>query len=295
MPDLSVVAPARATAIERLVDDYLVSCRARGLSPATVERGYAHPLHRVLLPWCRNAGIESVELLDQRALDRLTSTLLTAERAHGRPLSRASVASYTRVVRLFLAWCEREGEAVVAKPQMPRVPKRVREVLTRDEVEALETAAPAERDQLIIRLLADTGLRVGELCRLRPEDVVRQDRRVYLRVEGKGLRERLVPLPPALARRIERHLRGRPADTSSERLFLSLRRSPHGDFDALTPSGILQLIHSAAQRAGVRKRIHPHALRHAWMTEMLRQGMNPTSSPASPAPRSRSSRSTTST
>src|SRR5207244_1613799 len=83
------------------------------------------------------------------------------------------------------------------------------DVLTRDEIERLEDAAPTERDKLIIRLLADTGIRVGELCGLRPEDIVRsQDRRTFLKVRGKGSKERLVPLAPPLVRRLDRLMRG---------------------------------------------------------------------------------------
>lgn len=262
--------------MERLVDDFLASCRARGLSPATLNRGYGPPLKRVFLPWCALNGIESVEQLDQRVLDRFTSTLLTEGAVAGRPLSRFSVHSYARTVSQFLGWAKREGETVVAKPQLPRLPRRVIDVLSRDEIDAMEAAAPTERDKLIIRILADTGMRVGELCGLRANAAVRNDRRVYLKVRGKGDQERLVPAPPALLRRIERYERARPDDATSDRLFVSLRRSRNRQgHDALTESGVLQLVHGAAERAGITKRVHPHLLRHSFVTEALRRGMNP--------------------
>jgi integrase/recombinase XerD len=275
MAGLSVVRPAPPTALERLVDDFLASCRARGLSPATLERGYGHPLRRVFLPWCTAQGVEGVEALNQRVLDRFTSSLLTDGGTLRRPLSRFSVHSYARTVRQFLAWCQREGEEVKGQPQLPSLPRRVLDVLSREEIDQLEVAAPTERDKLIIRLLADTGIRVGELCGLRAEDVHRHERRTFLRVRGKGSKERLVPLTPGLARRVERAVRGRATDTSSDRLFLALRRTPGGDYAALTPSGVLQLLRGAAQRAGITKRVHPHLLRHSFATEAMRRGMNP--------------------
>ncbi|MDB5067864.1 MAG: phage integrase family protein [Chloroflexi bacterium] len=106
-------------------------------------------------------------------------------------------------------------------------------------------------------------------------DVHRHERRTFLRVRGKGAKERMVPLTPALARRVERAVRGLATDASSDRLFLALRRTPGGDFAALTLSGILQLLRSATQRAGITKRVHPHLLRHSFATEAMRRGMNP--------------------
>jgi site-specific recombinase XerD len=275
MADLTVLSPATATPLERLVDDFLHSCRARGLSLATMNRGYGHALRRVLLPWCEENGISSIEQLDQRTLDRFTSWLHTKKAPGGRTLSPVSVHTFSRTVSQFLAWCQREGETVNGKPQLPRLGRRVIDVLSRDEVDAMETAAVTERDRLIIRLLADTGMRVGELCTLSAASVVQRDRRVFLNVTGKGDNSRLVPLPPPLVRRLERYLRSRPKDTSSPYIFLSLRRARHGDYEALTTSGVLDVIKSQAYRAGISKRVYPHLFRHSFATEALRSGMNP--------------------
>src|SRR5215471_2551186 len=62
----------------------------------------------------------------------------------------------------------------------------------------MEDAAQTERDKLIVRTLADTGIRVGELVALRPSDLQLQGRNQYLKIRGKGSREWLVPLPAAL-------------------------------------------------------------------------------------------------
>jgi integrase/recombinase XerD len=150
------------------------------------------------------------------------------------------------------------------------------EVLTREEIRVMEDAAPSERDKLIVRLLADGGLRVGELVALRCDDILRRDREAFLRVQGKGDKHRLVPVAPALVRRLERYIRsGRPHDTNSDRIFLSLRRGPSNTYEPITRSGVLQLVRLLAQRAGIRRRVHPHVLRHSWVTEMLRRGVNP--------------------
>jgi site-specific recombinase XerD len=270
MADLRVVPSADASPLHRLMDDYLASCRARGLSARTIDGAYGYPLRRVFLPFCDAEGISDVEQITPRVLDRLSAKLLENDSHRGRPISKHTVHSYMRAINHFLGWAGREGEQVRAKAQLPRLPKQLVEILSREEVQAMEDAAPTERDKIIVRTLADTGIRVGELVALRPGDLHVQGRNQYLKVRGKGPRERLVPLPPALYRRLRRYAdRGRPDDTNSDRLFLALRRSALGTFDALTTSGVSQLLHALAVTAGVKKRVHPHLLRHSFATWTL--------------------------
>ena len=278
MPDPTVVRPAPPSPLERLVDDYLMACRAKGLAPTTVENSYGYPLRGILLPWCAERGVAGIDELTPRQLNTFAVHLQEHPGQRGRILSKHSIhATYLRSVRLFLAWCEREGEAVKGRPALPRLPRKVLDVLDREELQHLIAAAPTERDRLILAILADCGLRNSELCSLRLTDVVRRDRRqAFLHVQGKGSRERLVPLPPALLRAIERYERhGRPRDARGDRLFIALRRGASGDYKPLSRSGVLKLVKSAALRAGITKPVHAHLLRHSFVTNALRGGMNP--------------------
>jgi site-specific recombinase XerD len=180
-----------------------------------------------------------------------------------------------RAINRFLTWAKEEGEEVEAHAQLPKLPKKLIDVLSRDEILSMEDAAKTERDKLIIRLLGDTGIRVGELIGLRTSDLVQRDRNHFLRVRGKGSKERLVPIPQQY-RRLQRYAeRGRPADTTSNRIFISHRRRPNGDYQALTTSGVVQLIRNTAQVAQVDKRVYPHLFRHSYATWALNRGMNP--------------------
>jgi integrase len=193
-------------------------------------------------------------------------------------LSRHSIHAYSRAINHFLAWAKREGQPVAGKAQLPRLPKAILEVLSRDEIQAMEDAANTERDKLIVRLLADTGARVGELVKLRKTDLMIQGRQYYLRVRGKGSRERLVPIP-SLHPRLRRYAdRTRPADATTDRLFISLKRRPQsqgGGYEPLTESGVQQLIRNLATTAGIRRRVYPHLLRHSYITWAIRRGMHP--------------------
>ncbi len=274
MATLKVVEPQAAPTIARLVDEYLASCRARGLSPRTVRANYGYPLKAVFLPWCAREKITEPAQLDRRALDRLSTELLDQGGKRG-PLSKFTVNSYLGAVNFFLSWAAKEGEVKPVRAQRPRLPKRVLEILSREEIQRLEAAATHERDKLIVRLLADTGIRLGELLGLRVRDVIERDRHHYLRVRGKGDRERLVPVP-RLWRRLQRYAEhGRPRDGVSDRIFLGLRRRPQGDYEPLTESGVEQGLHALGEVAGMGKRVYPHLLRHSYATWALQRGMNP--------------------
>jgi len=276
MPKLTVVEPREITALDRLVDDYLASCRARGLSSKTVKFVYGYALKSVFLPFCRREGVKQPDQVTRKVLDRFSTGLLDNGGARGQ-LSRSSVHSYVRSVNSFLGWATREGElGADTKAQLPKVGRRLLEVLSRDEIQAMEDIAKTERDKLIVRVLANTGIRLGELVGLRTSDVLVQGRRHYLRVRGKGDLERLVPISPTLHARLRRFVdRGRPQDVVGDRLFIALRRSPSGGLEALSASGVEQMIKVVAKDAGIEKRVYPHLLRHSFVTWSLTRGMNP--------------------
>jgi site-specific recombinase XerD len=96
-----------------------------------------------------------------------------------------------------------------------------------------------------------------------------------LKIFGQGAKERLVPMAPQLAQRLERYQRVRPTKARGDRIFLAARRDAFGEYAALTTSGVVQLLHGAADRAGISRRAHPHLLRHSFAAEAMRRGMNP--------------------
>jgi integrase/recombinase XerD len=171
----------------------------------------------------------------------------------------------------------KEGEKVDAKAPLPKLSRPVIDVLSRSEIQAMEDAAASERDKLIVRLLADTGIRLSELLGLRTADLLEgEGKHAFLKIRGKRDKERLVPLAPALARRLRRFAEKTPKETNYERIFISMRRRPgSGEYRPITPSGLSQLVHILADEAGITKRVHPHLFRHSFATQMLRKGMNP--------------------
>ncbi len=275
---LKIAQPKPSSALEALVRDYLANQRSRGLSPRTAALT-ANVLEQQFLPWTVKDGITAPDQLTQRVLDRWSSYLLEDHRTPtGGPLARESVRTYLRTLGSFLRWAQAE-DAVGAKvrTRQPVREHRLLETLTREEITRMEDAADSQRDKLIIRLLAETGIRLGELLGLRSSDLTEQGRERYIKVKGKGSRERLVPLAPALFQRLRAYaLRGRPASTRGERIFVTNRRSPKtGEYEPLAPRSVQNMIHFCAQSAGIERSVHPHLFRHSYATWALRKGMNP--------------------
>lgn len=246
--------------IERWLDD----CRARGLAPGTVNRSYSQATRQVLLPFCAARAITTTAELTRDLLAELATEL------HGRAISKWTVAHYLRTINQFLSWLG-DGE----RAPLPRLKKVHRDVLTLSEMRELETHAPDIRDQLIIRLLSDTGAREGEIANLRLGDAVERGGGFYVLLRGKT-GERMAPTSPEVHHRLKGYSSRQRPRTASNRLFLSRRRSRKTrDYEPLTESGIYQVVKDTAVRAGWQRRIYPHLLRMSAITRMVSKGMHP--------------------
>jgi integrase/recombinase XerD len=271
MRKLAVVTTEPQTELAGLARDWLASARAGGKSPRTLE-AYRWPVYKLLIPACEREGIDSATNIDQRFLDRLNADLLDSDR------SPVSVRTYLRSINTFLRWCEREGEGSKAKAQLPKVPRKLVQVLSRKEIGLLEDVATTERDKLVVRTLADTGLRLGELLGLRVQDVEQDSHGWRLRVMGKGSKERRVAVAPALGRRLRRYAdRGRPRDVNSDRLFITTRRTARtGAYEPLAKRTTEIMCKGLADRAGIDPaRVWPHVFRHSYCTHLLQQNISP--------------------
>ncbi|MDE7064824.1 MAG: site-specific tyrosine recombinase XerD [Desulfovibrionaceae bacterium] len=153
----------------------------------------------------------------------------------------------------------------------PKLPSLLPEVLSQEEVRAVLELPDlrdrqGQRDRCILELLYAAGLRVSELCALRPLDIDAQ--RGLVRVFGKGSKERLVPLHALALTLLEDYARHwRPAFRPCEN-FLFLNRSGRG----LTRQYIWKMVKKYVLLAGIRRPISPHTFRHSFATHLLEGG-----------------------
>jgi integrase/recombinase XerD len=238
----------------------------RNLSPRTLE-SYARDL-RQLGEWLSGEGLAPGDL------DRATvRDYLGFRRDHG--LSARSAARALSALRAFSGFLVREGRLAAdptANLQSPQLWRTVPHCLAPDEVEALlaapEVGTPLGlRDRAMLETLYATGVRVSELCAL-TVDRTRLDPG-FVRVVGKGRKERLVPLGLSAVEWIERYLEeARPALNRHRRpeLFLNVRGGP------LTRQGFWKILRGHGLRAGVRSHLSPHVVRHSFATHLVENG-----------------------
>lgn len=243
----------------------------RGLAANTIQ-AYSTDLTR-LSERLVSQGVDEISAVDLTALSghlvaRLDEGLKT------RSLAR-NVVSIRRLFRFLVA----EGhlrEDPAATLEVPPAPKTLPKVLTESEIEALLNAPDrstpeGDRDIAMLELLYATGLRVSELVTL-PVSGLNLDVG-FVRVIGKGSKERVVPLGEIASDAIRHHLRdGRPrllataGGTPSEWLFITRRGRP------MTRQGFWKNIKRYAQLAGLRSDVSPHKLRHSFATHLLKHG-----------------------
>ncbi len=197
-----------------------------------------------------------------------------------RPTKPGTVATYFRIVRAFFNWCVKEKTLSVSPmeritPPVDR-PDQV-QPFTGEQVAALFRAAkrtthPA-RDEAVLFLLLDTGLRVSELAALRVSDVDLLAGHVTVR-SGKGGKLRRVPFSLHTRRALYQCLNERDS-APSEAFFQSDRGTNAGG--GLTRRGLLQLMHRLGASAGIEAaaaRCSPHTFRHTFAVLYLRAGGN---------------------
>jgi site-specific recombinase XerD len=262
MENGSKIAP---DALEALLDDWRISLRARGLSVATISsyRTVAESFAAYLVAVGMPSAVGSISREHVEAY-------LAGMRERG--LSPATVAKHYRSLQQLFGWLVEEGEipaSPMARMHPPTVPDQPVPVLDDDALAALLRTCSGNtfenrRDTAIIRLLIDTGMRAGELCGLRVDDVEFGAQIAF--VLGKGNRHRACPFGARTADALRRYLRYRARHPSVGLAALWL-----GKKGPMTDSGVRQMLERRCRDAGVPP-IHPHQFRHTFAHDWLAAG-----------------------
>ena len=233
----------------------------RGLSPNTVA-GYCSDLALFF----EESGLEAGAVQAADITDYLS--------ARSETLSKRSQARLLSAFRSFFDWMILEGE-VKENPcdgvDAPKIGRYLPEVLSVEEVDSIiasvDTSTPGGlRDRAILEVLYGCGLRVSEAVNLRISNIY--SREGFLRIVGKGDKERLVPLgkmaEEALAEWFE--VRPEPAKGFEDTVFLNRFGK------SLSRVSMFNMVKKQAMLAGVRKEISPHTFRHSFATHLVENG-----------------------
>jgi site-specific recombinase XerD len=264
------IRAAAVNDIEVLLASWSLHLRAANLSPRTV-RAYTDGT-RQLWSFLADRGMpttvthirrEHVEAFIEDQLLRLKAS--------------TAVTRY-RDLQQFFKWCAEEGEIDRSPMARMRPPKpnesSIPVISDNDIIRLLKTCNSAafedRRDEAIIRILIDTGARLGEVANLRLEDVDLERRQLNVqRKAGRrgAKREQRLPMGFKTARTLDRYLRrARPIHNQSDSPWLWL--SPRGH---LLENGIAQMIRRRCRQAGI-KQVHPHQFRHTFGHKWLAAG-----------------------
>lgn len=247
-----------------LLPSWELALRAQRKSPATVK-SYGDAV-RAFVRWCEAEGTPAV--LTKPNLNGFVAGLLESGR------SASTARSRQLGVRRFAEWLEEEGE-IESDPLLgikaPKLDLQVIEPLTTEELKSLLKACQGRemrdrRDEALVRFMAETGARAGEVIGLEVGDVDLKAQTAVIR-RGKGGKGRIVPFGPQTGAAIDRYMRARRshrlADTPP--LWLGDRGRRFG-YDALR-----QTLRMRATAAGI-ERFHPHLLRHTAAHRWLAAG-----------------------
>ena len=187
-----------------------------------------------------------------------------------------STARQLSSFRRFFRYIMREGlrdTDPTAEIEMPRIGRSLPMSLSEDEVDSLLNAPNTDeplghRDRAMLELLYATGLRVSELINLKQSQI--NFNQGVLRIIGKGDRERLIPLGEEAQHWIKEFINGPRMEILLERQTDYLFPTRRGD--RMTRQAFWHIIKRYAEKAGVRRTLSPHSLRHAFATHLLNRG-----------------------
>jgi integrase/recombinase XerC len=190
-------------------------------------------------------------------------------------LSTVTIRRKLAAVRGFYRFLLREGLVRVNVARLvrtPKAPQKLPEVMSPEQANTLIDGVPGDkldrphptRDRAIFELLYGCGVRVSELAGLNLEDLDRAER--WLRVRGKGRKERQVPMPGKATEALERYLAERPVKRDQPAVFLN-----HAG-GRLSDRSIRGIVKFYATCISGDPSIHPHSFRHAYATHLLADG-----------------------
>ncbi len=259
------VGPEALANVNRVLAPFDEWC-AQQFSPRTCEcysayaRGFAMWMVR------RGLGFADVHYADVQCYQ---GDLFAGKKLNGRPFASSTIAGKLEAVRCLFRFLLKHRYVIFdpcSSLEMPRVPRTLpRVTLTLSEAKrVIERQEFGSMERAILETLYATGIRVSELIALRPEDVDVEQRVVRV-IQGKGAKDRNVPLTRSAAETIVAYMQKHRQGGSAPQLFL-------GRKGKLTRSLMALMVRRCAKKARVKKTVTPHVFRHTVATHLLRNG-----------------------
>jgi integrase/recombinase XerD len=227
------------------MQNLITELKLRGYSPKTVESYLKH--NNDFIKFLNNKQPGEVTLDDIKSyLAHLIADKESAPRTVNQARS-ALIFYYNEVLQ--------KGFTNI---KVPKIKASLPSVLTRDEIKRLLESSSNEKSKLMLMTLYSSGMRVSELVKLKWKDLELDQKIAWVRA-GKGSKDRMVILSDIIVRKLTM------LERETEYIF-------PGKNGPLTTRNIQEIVHDAAHRAGIDKKVTPHTLRHSFATHLLEAG-----------------------
>lgn len=259
-----------------LVTGYLEWLRFKGFSPETL-RVWNHVLW-LFAQWLHERGVMRPREVTPAMIERYQRYLISYRKRDGGPISNRGIRGRLSPVRSFFRWLMRKHHLLsnpAADMELPKVGLRIpKQILSVKDVESVLSqpdlsTAIGLRDRAMLEVLYSTGIRRAELSRLKQLDVD-MERETLLISEGKGMRDRLIPIGHRALLWVRRYLtEARPClavEPDEGYLFLTKEGTP------FVPGSLSPLMAGYVKRSGIGKTGSCHIFRHTMATLMLEGG-----------------------
>ncbi|MES9903778.1 MAG: site-specific tyrosine recombinase XerC, partial [Sedimenticola sp.] len=268
--------PLDPNGIAPYLDAHLEWLAVKGYADDTINR--RDVALRRFIQWCDERGLSQPQEITKPILERYQRHLYYYRKPDGKPLTLGSQLGCLAPIKTFFKWLTQENHLLynpASELMLPRQPKRLpRDILSVSEVETILATPDHEtpsglRDRAILETLYSTGLRRMELPALKVYDID-QHRAIVMVREGKGRRDRVIPIGERALAWVEKYLNeSRPQlllNIHEEALFLN----DYGD--PLARDALARKVKHYMNQAGIKKAGSCHLFRHAMATHMLDNG-----------------------
>ncbi|MEK6974252.1 MAG: site-specific tyrosine recombinase/integron integrase [Nanoarchaeota archaeon] len=232
---------------EENIKNFTTELKLKGFSQQTIN---AYTVHTNQFLEYTNKDISK---LDEQDIKNYLSWLISDKK-----LALASVALKKAAVKSFF---EEILKKKVPTIKTPKIPKKLPEVLTKEEVKLLIESAATLKSRLIMEILYSSGLRVSELVKLKLSDIELNNKTGWVR-KGKGSKDRMFIISDIVVKTIDKYLKH---FSIKDYLF-------PGKNSTITTRNVQKILKKTAAKCNITKKVSPHTIRHTFATHLLEGG-----------------------
>lgn len=256
---------------QKLIENFSIALRREGAAKSTIT-WYLNYTTRMVQRLQEMDFSETLDQLDPDTFDRLLIYLEDEKR-----LSAGTIRNYKKLVKKFFRWCtDGNPPKWIRELKLKTIesPVQPSDILTKEELDRLLDACRHPRDKAIIAVLADGGMRVGALasCRIKSVNFNQYGAMLYLSKTGvnKTTPAKGIPLTWSTGF-LNQWIAVHPLKDDHEApLWITLDKNK----EAVSYKTIRKMIKTTAEKAGIKKSVHPHLLRHTAITNWILDGLN---------------------